>query len=189
MTAAATNTTNTIDAGKAIEGVENMIWVMARRDAGTTDEAELEDIVQNVRVKLWKRSIPKFDPSKNAKLTTYLHMCIVNAVREEARRHRRAKAGSSRTMPKAPTFTDIGEPIRFAADTSLDDRIEALAADIMHNPEKYLIPSQCRTLRAVLNAPVGTKMKDIAAHLGLEPRIQFQHSSSTDQGSNFAHRH
>jgi hypothetical protein len=111
-----------------------------------------EDVVQTVALHVWRYTIPAFDPSRGAALSTLIYVAARQAtLREVARLNRRPPA--DRLGPDTP------------ARTSPD--VERTAAEILAHPERYLTRRQCELL-ALLRA--GADIVTIAAQMGLAVR-------------------
>lgn len=144
--------------------VNDMIFKAVRRISGShTDENDIEEMVQNVRIEVIRVALPKFDAwrKSKAKISTYLFPCIQKLVLSEIRtrqRHLKRQQGLVQDMGNAAENL-------VAADTSQDARVAVLADEIMGDPERYLGKTKARVFQYLMDHP-NMKMKDMAKALG-----------------------
>jgi hypothetical protein len=130
--------------------VDNMIFDIARNvlPKDVDDDAVLE-VVQRCRIWLWQKSLPKFNAWRGVKVSTFLHKCATNFIRQEKRAMTRRRH-ITQTLDAA--FLDSLDA-RQEEDRIHDRQIEALSLDIMANPSEYMTPSQVTVFLAVVNNP------------------------------------
>ena len=156
---------------EVLRGVDSLIYSIARRRCrGMVDESTIQDIVQRCRIYLWERSLPKYDAHRGVKISTYLFGCIKNFLRSEIRQQlispSKVREQHFLRIPVGNELTMSGAANLIAPDTSLDDKIEAIAASITAHPERFLTKNQTRIFRAVVDAPHSTSLQEISAGLG-----------------------
>jgi DNA-directed RNA polymerase specialized sigma24 family protein len=119
------------------------------------------DAVQDTILHLLEHALPAFDPTRGAKLTTYLKRCALNYIREEARKIRR-----QRRLSPAPL--EDADPI--GPDQSHDRQVEQLAEMIVSDPGTHL-NSQFRAalLKAIVENPEAPRGA-VANLLGVDVR-------------------
>lgn len=149
--------------GEAITGVDAMIRMLVRRQFPALCEADRDDLAQEVRIRLATYSLPRFDPSRGVKLSTFLHVCIANYLR---RRLPRSKGrGTRRKSSQAcedVTHLDIEAP-----DQTPDRAVERLAATIVADPRAFgLTYVEAEILRALRDAAPGDRLCEVARRLG-----------------------
>lgn len=152
------------EVGSILHGVERMLYGAARKRLG--NDAAVDDVVQHTRLHLWQTALPKYDAHRvpRVKVSTFIYRCANNIMRDEIRalKARRRRTPDSFTSSGIDASRGCG-----AADDRLDRKVEALAADVLENPERYLRgPEQCAAFRAVTSAPTGMPIKEIARRLG-----------------------
>jgi DNA-directed RNA polymerase specialized sigma24 family protein len=107
---------------------------------------EREDAAQECVAHLLAESIPEFDPTRGATLTTFLKTCARNHVIEQAREIRR----EHRKLPTDP----LGDHDQPGPDELHDREVEALATLILNNPGDYLNSHfRAALLKAIVENP------------------------------------
>lgn len=157
--------------GQAIEGVEGMLWLLARQTLRRLGgEADIEDEVQQCRLHLFTYSLPRFDASRHSKVTTFARSCIANFFARSARnemrkryRRRRVYTIPSDSLDRQPTSS-----------TGSDRPIERLAGQIMAQPEAFLNPRHAAVLQELRDHPEATR-EEAAERLGLDA-YHFNHA-------------
>lgn len=141
-----------------LERIDPMLIQLVRDRLPRGAEAELDDILQEVRFKLWVTCLPKFDAWRKpkVKVSTFLRRCARDAVVDEIRKLRKRKHS---TQPIAV------EPA--APDQSLDHEIEQLAEQIRAEPERYLKATKSLLLMRLL---AGDSPAVIARAFDVEPK-------------------
>ncbi|MFT3786652.1 MAG: sigma factor [Tepidisphaeraceae bacterium] len=126
-------------ASLAIEGVQGLIVQIVRRVVDRRRWVDLDEAIQRVQVQVWQKSLPRFDRSKGAKLSTFLHTCAIRAAISEVKHQeylrRQARAISA--------LVDIVP----APDRNHDRDVERLAAWIVADPDRCLLPGQAEVMK------------------------------------------
>lgn len=128
---------------QALSDVDRMLHQAVRRRMSHLQHEDHEDAVQQVRVKLWA-GLANYDASRRGvKWSTFAHAVIQRSVSHVARSIARA---ANKTPRKGRPLTTVSLDSPAArglagADQSTDRRIEAIAKDVLANPEKYLKPA------------------------------------------------
>lgn len=140
-----------VDAAVAavLEQLDSMFLTLATKlmPAG----ADAEDAAQLARMRAW-RSLEQYDASRGAAITTFVHQVASNAIRDEARKHRREAA-------KNMTH-ELNDADAIAPDYATDAAVEQLAEQIRIDPGQFLPPGQARVLQAMLDAEDNDDMAD-----------------------------
>jgi DNA-directed RNA polymerase specialized sigma24 family protein len=132
-------------------GIDDMIWQQARswqRTCGISEE-DTEDVTQSVRMNLWQRGLVNFSTAYDVKLTTYIHACIHNYVKQAVRDIKRRQDRS----PEASSSPELAADELLSVDTEWDDKVYEIADDVIVNPEKYLTPKQAVVFRLLMDNP------------------------------------
>ncbi|MCL2646039.1 MAG: hypothetical protein FWD61_03420 [Phycisphaerales bacterium] len=148
------------DSDAILRSVESMIYKIIRRQAGGYDEEIIQELAQAVRISLWQYSIPRYDPSRGVKISTFLYSCIFRKVRSEIRSINK-KQKRQQDRETRPLHNSIAP----ARDTRQDRKIESLADAIVADPEKFMTRHQAEVFRAIVGGH-DTKKQDIATQLG-----------------------
>ncbi|MGC4031464.1 MAG: sigma factor [Tepidisphaeraceae bacterium] len=160
-----TATREAIDA--VLRGVENMIRDEVRKYFPGADAADRDDLAQKVRVHLWSYSLPRFDASKGAKVSTFCCVCIRFKLLGLQPKPPRPGAKYLRRKPKPLRLNLMADDDLHAGDQTHDRAIEELARAIIANPEQFgLSSTQIGVLNAVIAAPPDTRTMDLARQLG-----------------------
>lgn len=148
----------------ALASVDDMVHRQAIRYFATQGRGRVEEMAADATCWLATHCLPRFDSSKNTKLSTFAHSCIARYMLGELRRQKRIRHAEK-------TITDLGPAAApamrrmIAPDRGHDDRIVDLADAIMSDPSRYLTAMQSKVLTAIVNNP-GMAMRDIATMLG-----------------------
>lgn len=153
---------------EVLVGVLPMVKKVVSQVAKHRQQADKDFIANEVLEHLGRYSLPKYDPAKGTKLSTFLYGCAARKAIETCKPWHGIGTGSKRVKIKFDADTANESLYRAtAADTGLDYKIESIAADVQNRPEKYLTKRQAVIFRATLDAPPGTLGKDIAEQLGI----------------------
>ena len=147
--------------------VEDMLYKLVRkRIRGSVDEDEVHEVVQKCMIWLWERSLPKYDAWRvpGVKISTFLYRCAANFISQEVRAFQRRQMTKKRVHLMDPEV--MIQTLR-ARDTRLDDRISAVADDVLAHPAKYLTAAQVKVFKKVTDNS-GEMMKDMATTLGYQ---------------------
>ena len=150
-----------------MRGVEDMLYKLARRRVqGLMDEHEVQEIVQGAMIWLWERSLPKYDAWRRpaVKVSTFLYRCAANFINQEVRAIMRRRNSRRRVLLVDP---DLMMQTLHSTQSPLDDKIAAVAQDVLDHPEKYLTVSQVQVFKTITANP-HTMMKDLARELGYQ---------------------
>ena len=138
-------------AAEALAGIEKFIVLIVRQRLPVRFKGDAADVAQEIRLKLWTTALPRFDPSRGAKLSTYLCRCSINALHDEIRK-----------LERRHEFTTLPYYIEAPAITP---GLDELADDSQTNPDDYLPPRAAELMRLlVADAPLET----IAAALAVK---------------------
>jgi hypothetical protein len=129
------------------------------------DRATIDELVADAMVHLTRYAAPRFDATRGVKVSTFLHHCSSMFAIQWTRAESCRRARSREVLLGEDRLADI-LAVKAAPDTSLDARIERVAAFVLKHPERYLTPTQVQVFRAILEAPPGTQMTDVAKRLG-----------------------
>lgn len=157
------------DVETVLRGVDAMIRSLVRRAQNQfgLDDDQASDMHAAVMERLWRRSLPNFDAALGHKVSTFLHACackhIIHQVRTVSRQHRRR----CREQLSPSTAIDRNLSLAVAPQDVSDRRIEAVARQVIQDPERYLTPWQAQVLRTLLEHPHAQK-QEIARMLGYE---------------------
>ena len=150
------------DNDKILLGIEDMIYKLVRGALQfPLDENDIVEIVQECRVWLWEKSIPKFDPQRGVKMSTFLYRCASNFIQQRLRSMSRAAAGHHDvTMEQTAALAAALE-----GDDRIEIQVERAAERVMLHPERYFTATQCRVFYAMTDNP-NMRKKDLAVLLG-----------------------
>lgn len=149
---------------RELGNVDNMIYQLVRqRVRGLVDDATVQEIVQECRQWLWQKSLPKYDAHRVpfVKISTFINTCARNFIKQEIRRLTRRRISKKRTTTIDPEIMLQG---LHAPDTRLDERVQAVAEDVLAHPEKYLTAAQVEVFKKIIANPT-MLMKDVATEL------------------------
>lgn len=150
------------DLDEILRGLDDMLWSQLRERFGSLSEADLDDLAQDIRVHLVLVSLPRFDATVGAKISTFAYKCISGCFRDFSRK----LARQARKREKLEPFPDwpIADP---SPPSYLDEKIHELALRILENPEQILTKAQAKVLQAVLSAGPGEQLKrDVSEAMG-----------------------
>jgi RNA polymerase sigma factor (sigma-70 family) len=143
--------------GELLQAIDPLLYALAKSRMPNVCRADLDDAVQGTRLRLWQRSLPRYDAKRGVKLTTFIHRCATNAIADEAR-----KLG--RLQEAAATGIDL-DAIATHDPEVADHHITALAARVRRWPQKFGLT---RRQGEILNAmAVGGDIHEIAARLNV----------------------
>lgn len=152
---------------RVLDGIEDMLYQLARKRAkGQLDDDQVHEVVQKCRIWLWQKSLPKYDAHRErpVKISTFLFRCAANFIKQEMRSVMRHRVSRHRMNYIDP---DLMLQTLQAQDTHLDEKIQAVAEDVLEHPEKYLTGAQVEVFQTMIQNP-GMLMKDIAKKLGYQ---------------------
>ena len=152
---------------KILTGIDNLMYQRVRiRSRGLMDEEMIQETVQRCRIWLWDKSLPRFDAWRKpkVKVSTYLYICADNFIKQELRALLRSRSSTQKLTYIDPQT--IRETV-LSKDCAMDDRIVAVAEDVMDHPERYLTGTQVRVFKAIIDSP-SMLMKDLAVVLGYQ---------------------
>ena len=134
-------------------------WIQRRckrfaRTMGFDDDTG-EELFSRVVSELCVKSLPAFDAGRGVKLSTYLGVCVHNAVIRHAKSIW-AERESEQLIDDAVRGQDLG----------LSLRIHQLAQRIIDAPGRYLTDRQAVIFSAVTNGP-DRSVTDVAVQLGM----------------------
>jgi DNA-directed RNA polymerase specialized sigma24 family protein len=148
-------------ANEALRSVQDMVFSLVKQSMPKDLTIEdVEDLVQECNLHLHIKSLPRYDAWRKpkVKISTFLRACIFNWVRQKRRvviSKRMSKPGRSHTISQSDyPFHTLPAP-----DESVDRYVEALAADLLSNPDAFLTPHQAAALRAVVDNDGSTMQK------------------------------
>ena len=147
----------------ALVGVRDMVssLVNARLKQMAGDD-ENEELIQKTMISLWEKSIPKFDPSRGVKLSTFLYDCARNFIATEVRSlARAARPGRRIALISQETMAGLGSK----TEQHVNIIVEKAAAGIMAHPERHFTARQRTVFRALTKNPL-MRRKDLARMLG-----------------------
>ena len=135
-----------------------------RGDIGL-NESDLEDIIQECRIHLWRTSLPKYDPYRKPRTTvsTFLHRCASNFINQALRTKARVQ-GSRRNLVFVQNEALTQHSV--SPDVTCDRNVEAFAKEIRMHPDKYLTKRQSEVFRKMMESD-GQMMKELAESLDL----------------------
>src|SRR5687768_11769262 len=146
----------------ALDIAEPILKRYARRMLRRVPACDRDDIMQDVRVLLLTRIIPRYDPARG-ELRPYLTWAIENALLDERERRGRAKKLVSLDDDNDDDAIDPADPRPHGLDAL--DEAQALADSIVTDPERHL-PER---LTELLNGLLETKDRDeLARKLGVQ---------------------
>jgi RNA polymerase sigma factor (sigma-70 family) len=144
------------ECGRAINSTDRMLRGIINRYAPIGMKWHCrEDLAQDCRMHLWKSSMAKFDAHKCIKLSTFMHVCMVNYVTNRLITYRnQVNRSMSGKVPSTILFSQVGDQFdleshdsSYEVDTALRHlREEIPFAAIMH-------PAPLRTLMLWLDHP------------------------------------
>lgn len=144
-----------------IIGVEDMIYHLVRKRLPIDlCEDDVDEIVQQTRIAIMDRFLPKYNSTSGAKLSTFLFSCINNFLTSAMREHVRA----SRRRPELAIDPEHLTNALQAVDDMQDQHILELAEDMRNNPEKYFTKKQAAVFRSLASG-TDRRFKDIADNL------------------------
>jgi DNA-directed RNA polymerase specialized sigma24 family protein len=154
----------------ALVCVDDMLVDMAKRInrvAFHLDLAEVDDLVQDCRLKLWQHSLPRYDLHSRpfTKVSTFVHACARSFYyREFARTARRISRFAAHD---ALDIHDEAADLFVSPHGVQDAQIEKLAERVLSNPWAYLTDRQTEVVLTVADNPEMMK-KDLAVMLGYD---------------------
>ncbi len=153
------------EADAAIAGVHAALIKFARRSAPRASQHDLADIVQDVRLELFSKSLPNYDAWRKpaVKVSTYLYGCIWRATYQLSQRAIRQQKARGRHH----TLNDAPEASLAAPDCFDDRRVEALAEAILSDPELLAGPRTAGTATGIIRQPLGEADRTTSARLGI----------------------
>lgn len=164
---------------KALIAVEDAIYAHVRPMAARAGigEDDVQDLAQQVRIRLARYTIPRFDPSRGTKLSTYL----IHAIRNESASQVRSFVLTRRTRRRRfPVDAAAPEIAISRGEGRLDRAIEQLSEQFRQNPEKFgLTRTQAAVFRAFDNAPPETPIKELAGQMGYAHTCNFSGAMGT----------
>lgn len=150
------------DPGQMLEGVEAMIWSIISSFSGLSIE-DKKDIKQDVMIYLYQKVIPKFDPSRGTKFSSFAYRCIVNYVRRHLVNCNRKRIfldnAAVEHYERAQT-ADKKERIHYA-----NERLDGLFNNVTSNPECELKVKE-KIVLLLMKANPGITQKEIADIMG-----------------------
>lgn len=115
------------------------------------------DLLSDTLIYLISRAIPKYEPARGAKLTSFVWACTRNHLTLLLR---------NLLTKKTVSIIELTESLGIAAaDTSCDRRVEELADNIISQPERYLTPGQTAFFNDCMEFP-GSSVWEQAKRLG-----------------------
>lgn len=151
-----------LDPAQMLESVEAMIWSIISSFSGLSIE-DKKDIKQDVMIYLYQKVIPKFDPSRGTKFSSFAYRCIVNYVRRHlvtANKKRVFLDNAAVEHYERSQLADKRERVHYA-----NERLDGLFNNVTDNPECELKVKEKVVLLLMRSNP-GITQKEIADIMG-----------------------
>ncbi|HEY0007092.1 MAG TPA: hypothetical protein VGB55_00065 [Tepidisphaeraceae bacterium] len=134
---------------------------MTRRRLAGWQEADVEDLRQDMLAHLCGHSAPRYDQRREVKFLSFLWDCGRYFIGHALRKRRAPHLSLNDSITTS-----------FATDDFADRRIERLAADIRLQPERYLTKKQSEVFQELIARPSGEQVKETAI------KLKYRQSSS-----------